>query len=155
MIPTDAGYFIPIFVADLNKTKETYTYTGGLCYQQITFSYDFGYDAEGNVTNVTMTIDAKKPKSLLCKDWFFIGNTELYHVETILKKGSHKITWTNIDKDTLEDINFGGFKIYMMCEGFVDTFISVFKTLLCFLGGLGTDPNRKIYTSHVPPYREK
>jgi len=102
-----------------------------------------------------MTIDAEKPKSLFCKDWFFIGNTELYHVETIFKKGKHNITFTNIDENTLKDIKFGGFKIYMFCDGFIDTFISAFKTLLCFLGGIGSDPNRKFITSHVPAYMEK
>jgi hypothetical protein len=54
-------------------------------------------DASGAAENVTFLIDAEKPKSLLCKDWFFIGNTELYHVEVLLKKGKHEITFTNID----------------------------------------------------------
>jgi len=36
-----------------------------------------------------MTIRAEKPASLFCKDWFFIGNSELYHVEVMLKRGNH------------------------------------------------------------------
>lgn len=27
-----AGYFIPIFVADVNQTGQKYTYGGGLCF---------------------------------------------------------------------------------------------------------------------------
>jgi len=102
-----------------------------------------------------MNIDAKKPKSLMCKDWFFIGNTELYHVEVIHKAGPYQITFSNIDADTLIDINFNGFKVLMFCDGFIDTFISVFKTLLCFIGGLGLDPTKKIMGSHVPEYMVK
>jgi len=126
-----------------------------LCFSEITFEYDFDYDTTGAVQNVTMNINAKKPKSLMCKDWFFIGNTELYHVEVLHKTGNYQITWSNIDADTLIDIQFGGFKIFMFCNGFIDTFISVFKTLLCFIGGLGLDPTLPIMGSHVPEYMVK
>jgi hypothetical protein len=41
----------------------------------------------------------------------------------------------------------------MFCEGYVDTFISVLKTALLFLGGIGTDPNLgPLHGSHVPEY---
>lgn len=73
----------------------------------------------------------------------------------LTKAGTYEITFTNIDADTLIDINFGGLKVFMFCDGFIDTFISVFKTLLCFLGGLGDDPTKKIMGTHVPPYMEK
>lgn len=102
-----------------------------------------------------MTIKAEKPKSLFCRDWFFIGNTELYHVEVLLKRGSHSITFSNLDEDTLKDIKFNGFKAYMFCDGIIDTFISAFKSVMCFLGGLGTDPTKPITGSHVPEYMVK
>ena len=35
----DAGAFFPIFVYDLYE-NETYTYTEGMCFQDITFSYN-------------------------------------------------------------------------------------------------------------------
>jgi len=43
----------------------------------------------------------------------------------------------------------------MFCDGYIDTFISAFKMLLCFLGGFSTDPTLPIMGSHVPPYMEK
>lgn len=43
----------------------------------------------------------------------------------------------------------------MFCEGYVDTFISVFNSLLAFVGGLGTDPNKLIIHPQVPEYMEK
>lgn len=43
----------------------------------------------------------------------------------------------------------------MFCEGYIDAFVSVFKSVLCFVGGLGTDPNLPIMGSHVPAYMEK
>lgn len=52
------------------------------------------------MNNVTLTIDAKRPRSLFCKDWFFIGNTEVHHVETITSSGVHTVTFANLDHDT-------------------------------------------------------
>lgn len=43
----------------------------------------------------------------------------------------------------------------MFCDGYVDTFLSVFNTLLAFVGGLGTNPWLPIIGSHVPEYMEK
>ena len=147
-----AGYFLPIFAAEMLEEGKIYTFDDGLCFQEVSFQYELSQDSTGAHTNVTVTIDAKKPRSLFCKDWFFIGNTELYHVEVIFKRGKHQITFTNLDEDELKDIQMGGFKAYMFCDGFIDTFISVFKTLLCFIGGLGVDPDKKIPSPHVPDY---
>lgn len=44
----------------------------------------------------------------------------------------------------------------MFCDGYVDTFISVFKTLLCFVGGLTFNPEGgPVMGSHIPTYMEK
>lgn len=44
----------------------------------------------------------------------------------------------------------------MFCDGYVDTFVSVLKTALLFLGGMGSDPDAGlIHGSHVPEYMVK
>ena len=43
----------------------------------------------------------------------------------------------------------------MFCGGYVDTFMSVFNTILMFLGGLTPDPNVPIFGSHVPEYMQE
>jgi len=43
----------------------------------------------------------------------------------------------------------------MFCDGYVETFISVFKTLLAFVGGLTPNPDGgPIKGSHIPLYME-
>src|SRR4051794_37689461 len=42
----------------------------------------------------------------------------------------------------------------MFCDGYIDTFVSVFKTLLAFVGGLTTNPDLPIIGSHIPAYME-
>ena len=43
----------------------------------------------------------------------------------------------------------------MFCDGYVQTFISAFETILAFLGGIGTNPYLPYIGSHVPEYMEK
>jgi hypothetical protein len=44
----------------------------------------------------------------------------------------------------------------MFCDGYIDTFVSVFKTLLCFAGGLTFNPEGgPVKGSHIPAYMEK
>ena len=43
----------------------------------------------------------------------------------------------------------------MFCDGYIDTFLSVFNFALQFLGGLGTNPYLPIIGSHIPEYMEK
>lgn len=43
----------------------------------------------------------------------------------------------------------------MFCGGYIETFVSVLKTVLAFVGGLSDDPTDPIWGSHVPYYMEK
>ena len=42
----------------------------------------------------------------------------------------------------------------MFCGGYIETFVSVLKTVLAFVGGLSDDPTDPIWGSHVPEYME-
>ena len=92
---------------------------------------------------------------MFCKDWFFFATSDIQHVETFYFSGQHTITFPNLDADTMAEIAESGIRVYMFCDGYSDTFISVYNSLQCFVGGLGTDPNVPIYGSHVPDYMEK
>ena len=43
----------------------------------------------------------------------------------------------------------------MFCEGYIDTFLSIFNFALMFIGADGVDPNLPIFGSHIPEYMEK
>lgn len=43
----------------------------------------------------------------------------------------------------------------MFCDGYIETFVSVWKTLKCFIGGTSPDPKDPIWGSHVPQYMEE
>ncbi len=102
-----------------------------------------------------LTIDTESADSLFCKDWFLFATSSLQHIETFYLSGDHQITFANLSPDAKAEIAESGIHVYMFCDGYVDTFISVYNSALCFLGGLGTDPNQPIFGSHVPDYMEK
>jgi len=60
----------------------------------------------------------------------------------------------NLNENAKITIQNKGIQVYMFCDGYVDTFMSVFNTVLAFVGGLGTDPNVPFWGSHVPEYME-
>lgn len=107
-----------------------------------------------NVDQVTVTVTTSNPKWALCHDWFFFGTTEFFHVDNFFFSGAHEITFKNLDRDGDIDILHNGIQIYMFCDGYVDTFISAFKTILAFVGGISDDPTDPIWGSHVPYYME-
>ena len=99
-VPGEAFHFFPVKVADMNVTGSTYTYTEGTCFKNIKWTYLTDVDSTGAISSVTVMIDASRPSSLFCKDWFFIGNEEMTHVETITAAGVHNVTFTGFDQNT-------------------------------------------------------
>jgi len=102
-----------------------------------------------------LTITTAKPKTDLCHDIFFFGTTEFNQVEDISEEGTHIVTFKNLNADASVDVGRNGIKVYMFCEGYINTFTAVWKTMLAFIGGLTPDPDLPIIGSHVPPYMEK
>lgn len=154
--PEASFMFFPVGVGQLNSLNDEFTYNGGRCFKNITFSYEQTGAAESDdIGDVTITIDTEQANSALCKDWFFFASAELYHVDTFFFSGKHTITFKNISPDGVADIKKNGIRVFMFCDGYVDTFMSVFHLALQFIGGLGTNPWLPVIGSHVPEYMEK
>jgi hypothetical protein len=155
MNPDDAGVFIPINVGALNADQSSISYTSGTCFKNINFSFASTLSAETGLGDVTVTVDTENSDSFFCKDWFFFATSSIQHVEIFMLSGKHQITFANLTSDTMAEITDSGIHVYMFCDGYSDTLISAYNTVLAFYGGLGTDPNDPIYGSHVPPYMEE
>lgn len=152
--PDDAGYFIPVSVGALNGEQNSITYTAGKCFKNITFSLDQALSEDRSTGDITVNIDTENSSSLFCSDWFFFATSQLQHIETFYLSGKHQVTFKGVNADTIAEIQENGLRVYMFCDGYVDTFKSVYNTALAFYGGLGTDPNDPMYGSHVPEYME-
>ncbi|CAI2364269.1 unnamed protein product [Moneuplotes crassus] len=141
--------FLPVFVGSL-MTDETVVEYEGTCFEKMTFTMKHNSD-----NSVKVSIDARKKKSTFCKEALFLSTTMRHHVEYLFLERTHHLTLKNLDDDDIIDLNLTGLKMYLFCDGVMDSFISVFNTAKLFLGGLGDNPKLPIIGSHVPEYMEK
>ena len=156
MSPDDPGAFIPVNVGSLNAQRNSITYTAGTCYKNIQFSFtQTGDGSNGESADVTLNISTTQAQSLFCTDWFFFATSSLQHIETFYLSGNHQITFKDLSPVALAEIQKSGIHVYMFCDGYANTLMSVYNSALAFYGGLGTDPNEPIYGSHIPDYMEK
>jgi len=84
-----------------------------------------------------------------------LGNTELYHFETLYFEGVHEWTFKIPNDIALTDINHNGIHTYLFCESLSDELLSLMTTLRAFLGGLGTHGSIPLFQPKVPDYMEK
>lgn len=84
-----------------------------------------------------------------------MGAVNMYHVDDFFYSQTYELTFSNLSPNALEDIKMHGVRLFLFCDGIVDSLASMFSTLLMFVGGLSADPNLPIIGSHVPPYMEK
>lgn len=111
---------------------------------------------ENNViTKVKVQVETDNPVSLLCREAFFFGTAGMYHTETFFTHGKHELVFTNFNEDAQVSIKKNGIQVFMFCEGVTNTFASVFKTMLSYMGGLSTKSYLPLIGSHVPKYMEK
>jgi hypothetical protein len=100
-------------------------------------------------------VTTSEPKSLLCADNYFFGALDTYHVENFFLSRTTQITYKNLSPNAIADIQKNGIRLFLFCDGIVDSLSSIFNTLLMFAGGLSSDPDMPIFGSHIPPYMEE
>ena len=108
-----------------------------------------------SATTFDLNVNLANPKHFGCMETIFIANTEIYHIETFIKSGTHVISFTIPDSYAVEDFNFGGVKAFIFCEDLIKTVESVLRTAEAFIGGISDHPLVPIIGSHVPEYMEK
>lgn len=148
---TSAGYFIPVFVADLTPKAPTYTFTNSKCFESIDFSFEKVDDETWNVHVKT----GKKTCGLAGRESFVFANTEIFHIELFVMKGDHTVTFKTKTPEAQADMAFGGIKVYQSCDGVKDLFVSLFNLVKCFVGGISDHPKIPFIGSHVPKYMEE
>ena len=153
--PEDPGYFLPVFIDKMNMDGQKVNFKDGRCFKDITFTLKFDNLNGDTFDRVKLVADVEDAATWTCYDYFFFATRSNFHVEAYFFSGQHEIVFDGLDEDQKKDILYNGIDMYLFCDGFTDAFISAFKMVLCFAGGLGPDPNIPIFGSHVPEYMEK
>ncbi|CAI2364448.1 unnamed protein product [Moneuplotes crassus] len=147
--PREDFQFLPVYVGSLMTDETTVEYEG-TCFKEMAFTMKHLSD-----DTVRVSIEAKKKKSTFCKEALFLSTTLRHHVEYLFLERTHHLTLKNLDQEDIIDLNLAGLRMYLFCDGVMDSFISVFNTLKLFVGGLGDKPKWPVIGSHVPEYMEK
>jgi len=90
---TSAGKFFPVINGAISPQNPEVKFTGRC------FDFDIKYVSTGEFT-FDVEVTTSNPKSLLCKDFLFFGNTELFHFDTFFMHGLHKFSF-----DMTNDVN--------------------------------------------------
>ena len=149
----DFYQFFPVYVGHLMQDHQEITYSGQ-CFKEITFKFEYLPSYE-NPTSVKVKIQAKKKKSLFCREHLFLSTSTKHHLEELFLARTHTLEFKNLDSEDIDDIKADGVRMFMFCAGISHEFISVFNTMKLFIGGLGDNPKYPIIGSHVPKYMEK
>ena len=102
-VPLD---FLPLYIGSLAPNTQIIK-SSGTCFNKVTFSYTVN-QVENGLNDLVVNVETEDAQSLLCKDWFFFGNTEMYHVETFFFSGNHQITFKALSKDSVIDLQHNG-----------------------------------------------
>ena len=146
--PKNAGSFFPVLSAALTMDNATGSYEGS-CFQQIDFSLSKTSD-----TTFDVDVTHKGKKKMLCEETMLFANTEMQHFETFMFPGTTKLSFTLKDQDAVTDFNFGGIKVFDICDGYKDLLVSVLKFLEAFAGGF-KDNDLPIIGRRIPKYQLK
>jgi hypothetical protein len=106
-------------------------------------------------TTFDVNVNLDKPKSAFCHDNIFFANTDIFHVESFFRKGSHTLHFVMATPDAQADVNFNGINMFGFCSGILGEIESLYNFAKCFVGGLSDHPKIPVIGSHVPPYMEK
>jgi hypothetical protein len=71
---------------------------------------------ESNPNQFKVAATAKNKRSLLCSEYIFIANTEIYHYEVVTFGGNYEWTFNIPSEDTKKDILGKGLETYLLCE---------------------------------------
>lgn len=152
-IKKDDFQFLPVFVGSLFNSSQVIEYEG-TCFKSLKFHMDFKPD-QAHADTIQITLEATGKKSALCREAIFFSTTERHHIEHFFFAKKHVITMKNLHEDDFIDLNISGFRLFLFCDGPVDSFLEVFNTIKLFVGGLGSNPKYPFIGSHVPEYMVK
>lgn len=141
--------FAPAFTGQIKPSG--HLEIDGNCFEKIIM--DMTYNEGAN--ELELIVDAQKPRSLTCNDFFFIANYDIYHAENFFLHGKHKITFKLPSDNAKIDLEAFGLETYLFCESLQHELLSVIQTVKAFVGGLGMHGKIPLFDPKVPAYMEE
>jgi len=147
--PHDAGAFFPTFAGEISVGNPTAHYAGR-CFQSIDFTF-----AKTSDTTFDVVMNLQDKLNMTCHENIFFANTEIFHLESFFRKGSHTLHFNMPTADAQADVAYNGINMFAFCHDIVGEIESLWNFAKCFVGGTSDHPLVPVFGSHVPPYQEK
>jgi hypothetical protein len=112
------------------------------CFESTTMSF-----AQIDASTAEVTVVLAKPTSLTCSDTYLFGTTLNYHFENFFFRGTHKVTFKNLNATQMSNVKSFGIHAFRFCDSVGNLIPDVLLTALLFVGGLGTNPNIPFFGS--------
>lgn len=109
--PTGFFDLFPVYVGEIETANPTVSYTDGRCFENISAEFE---QTAVDAFDVTITVSGHK--KLTCVERLLIANTEMFHMESFKKAGTHKMSFSMPTVVEQTDVGFGGVKIMMICD---------------------------------------
>ena len=106
-------------------------------------------------TTFDVIVNLDNPKSTFCHDNVFFANTEIFHLESFFRKGTHTLHFKMATPDAQADVAFNGINVFSFCSGILGEIESLYNFAKCFAGGFSDHPKIPVFGSHTTPYMEK
>jgi hypothetical protein len=142
----DSGAFFPTFAGEISTVAPTATYSGR-CFQSIDFTF-----AKTSDTTFDVTMNLADPLTAFCHENIFFANTEIFHMESFFRKGTHTLHFNMPTADAQADVNYNGINMFAFCEDILGEIESLWNFAKCFVGGLSDHPKIPVIGSHTPEY---
>lgn len=137
----DVYYFAPNLMAKLINLGDKVQFEN-TCFKQNIFSLIEKTDNE-----IHLELEASEPNSLLCSDYYLITTSRIHELQTVFKRGIHKIVLKNLSQNDFLEIKANGIRVLGFCQDVIQSLKSLYDTIKLYLGGI-TNP-------HVPDEMEK
>lgn len=118
--------FMPAFKGKVSKVGDSITF-GNFCFKKNTLTVTSIENGK-----IELNLEAYEPKSFACNDVYLFHTSSIFHIKTTIVRGNHKVKIT-VTPDQLNEIAVGGLRLFSLCDGFLSTAKSLYKTIKLLL----------------------
>jgi len=114
------------------------------CFGENSVTLKMGDDGK----SVILEHNASNYSSWTCADTYLYATTQNYHFSSVFFSGTHRYTFSGLTDYQMKEIQRDGIQLLRVCDSVANIFPDIFKTVLLFAGGLGTNPYLPFIGSH-------
>ena len=118
--------FMPAFKGKVFKIGDRISF-GNHCFRNNTLTILSVEDGK-----IKLNLEAYNPRNFGCNDVYLFHTSSIFHFKTAIMRGNHKVS-ISVSEDELREIEIGGLRVFSLCDNFINTAKSLYKTVKLLL----------------------